>query len=118
MDVTQTAELAPPRVSRGTIGLSLAALGVVFGDIGTSPLYAVRECFAGTHPLAATTENVLGVLSLLVWTLVLVVSVKYILLVMRVDNHGEGGILALLAALRGSPWRGRPRRLLLVLGVF
>jgi KUP system potassium uptake protein len=82
--------------------LILAALGVVFGDIGTSPLYAMRECFAGTHAIPVTTENVLGVLSLIVWSLVITVSIKYVLFVMRADNGGEGGILALVALVRGA----------------
>ena len=77
--------------------LTLAALGVVFGDIGTSPLYAFKECFTGGHALTVTPANVLGVLSLMVWSLVGVVAVKYLVFVLRADNHGEGGILALLA---------------------
>jgi KUP system potassium uptake protein len=81
--------------------LILSALGVVFGDIGTSPLYALRECFDGTHGIPVTTGNVLGVLSLIVWSLVITVSVKYVLFVMRADNGGEGGILALVALVRG-----------------
>ena len=94
--------------SRG--GLILAALGVVFGDIGTSPVYTFRECFNPEHGLAFTEENVLGVLSCLIWALVLIVAVKYVLLIMRADNQGEGGIFALLAlALWGAggkhlPW--------------
>ena len=71
--------------------LVVAALGVVFGDIGTSPLYAIRECFAGTHAIPVTTANVLGVLSLIFWSLIITVSVKYLLFVMRADNDGEGG---------------------------
>jgi KUP system potassium uptake protein len=87
--------------SRG--GLVIAALGVVFGDIGTSPVYTFRECFNPEHGLALTQENVLGVLSCLIWALVLVVAVKYVLLIMRADNQGEGGIFALLAlALWGA----------------
>lgn len=78
-------------------GLALAALGVVFGDIGTSPLYALRECFDGPHAMTVTRPHVLGVLSLFFWSLVLVVTVKYIGFVMRADNKGEGGILALLS---------------------
>ncbi len=78
-------------------GLTLAALGVVYGDIGTSPLYALRECFDGPHAITATREHVLGVLSLFFWSLVLIVSIKYIGFVMRADNKGEGGILALLS---------------------
>jgi len=77
--------------------LALAALGVVFGDIGTSPLYTVRECFVGPHAVAVTPANVVGVLSLVFWSLTVVVSIKYLVFVMRADNEGEGGILALLA---------------------
>jgi KUP system potassium uptake protein len=98
---------------------SLAALGIVFGDIGTSPLYALRECFIGRGILAPTPANVLGVLSLIFWSLVIVIAVKYLLYVMRADNEGEGGILALMALL--SPWgrrKGRERRVLIVLGIF
>ncbi|MEO8195069.1 MAG: potassium transporter Kup [Gemmatimonadales bacterium] len=79
--------------------LTLLAVGVVYGDIGTSPLYAVRECFKVEHGLAATEPNVLGVLSLIIWALVMVVSVKYIVFIMRADNRGEGGELALLALI-------------------
>src|SRR5437868_8161008 len=79
--------------------LCLIALGVVFGDIGTSPLYAFREAFHPEYGLTPTPDAVYGVLSMLIWSLVLVVSVKYIALVMRADNRGEGGILALLALL-------------------
>jgi KUP system potassium uptake protein len=76
----------------------MAALGVVFGDIGTSPLYAMKEAFSQQHfPLAPSAGNVLGILSLIVWTLIMVVTVKYVLLVMRADNHGEGGVVALMA---------------------
>jgi KUP system potassium uptake protein len=82
--------------------LTLAALGIVFGDIGTSPLYAVREAFHGAHGLLATSENILGVLSLILWSLIVVISLKYLLFVMRADNRGEGGVLA-LAALAAPP---------------
>ena len=77
--------------------LALAALGVVYGDIGTSPLYALRSCFAGAGAVPATHDNVLGLLSLIFWSLILIVSVKYLAFVMRADNRGEGGILALMA---------------------
>src|SRR4051812_19681940 len=77
--------------------LTLGALGIVFGDIGTSPLYSIRECFSESSGLAVNPENILGVLSLIIWSLILIVSVKYILFVLRADNRGEGGILALLA---------------------
>jgi len=96
--------------------VTLTAIGVVYGDIGTSPLYAMRECFFGTHSVAATHDNVLGVLSLIVYSLVLVISVKYIAIVMRADNQGEGGILALTALI---PTRAHGRRAVLVLlGIF
>jgi len=85
----------PPRT--GVAALSVAALGVVFGDIGTSPVYTLKECFDPEHGLPLSPENVLGVLSLIVWALILVVACKYVSLMMRADNHGEGGILALLA---------------------
>jgi KUP system potassium uptake protein len=80
--------------------LTLGALGIVYGDIGTSPLYALRECFSGSHALANTELNVLGVLSLVFWSLIIVISVKYLVLVMRADNDGEGGILALMELVR------------------
>jgi KUP system potassium uptake protein len=93
----------------GRGGLVIAALGVVFGDIGTSPVYTFRECFNPEHGLALTQDNVLGVLSCLIWALVLVVAVKYVLLIMRADNQGEGGIFALLAlALWGAPGKHLP----------
>jgi KUP system potassium uptake protein len=77
--------------------LGLSALGVVFGDIGTSPLYAFRECFGEEHQLAPSPENILGILSLIFWALTLVISIKYMMFVMRADNKGEGGILSLMA---------------------
>ncbi len=88
-----------PRIGsrRDLARLAVGALGVVYGDIGTSPLYALKECFGPAHGLAVTSENVLGVLSLVFWALMLVVVVKYLTLVMRADNRGEGGILALVA---------------------
>src|SRR5260370_14140712 len=99
--------------STGLAGLSVAALGVVFGDIGTSPVYTFRECFNPEHGFPVDAEHVLGVLSMIFWALIIVVAVKYVLLIMRADNHGEGGILALLAlALEAA--RGHPSRQLLV----
>ena len=77
--------------------LSLGALGVVFGDIGTSPLYALRECFHGPHKIAVSAAHVFGVLSLVFWSLLLIITIKYLLLILRADNKGEGGILALMA---------------------
>jgi KUP system potassium uptake protein len=99
--------------------LSLGALGVVYGDIGTSPLYAVKECFGKEHGLAVTAENVLGILSLILWALILVVVLKYLTFVMRADNRGEGGILALFALIQ--PRNETPRRarfVLLMLALF
>ena len=104
---------------RRLAALSLTALGVVYGDIGTSPLYAFRECFSGGRPLAVTEANVLGVLALIVWSLILVVSVKYLLYVMRADNRGEGGILALLTLVAPRiPDPSRQRAALVVMGLF
>lgn len=95
--------------------LSLASLGIVYGDIGTSPLYSMRECFYGPHAITVTQANVLGVLSLIVWSLILVISVKYLALILRADNRGEGGILA-LATLASDP-AARKKKLFL-LGLF
>jgi KUP system potassium uptake protein len=77
--------------------MALAALGVVYGDIGTSPLYALRECFHASHGLSVTLPTIAGLLSLIIWALLLVVTVKYLLFVMRADNQGEGGTLSLMA---------------------
>jgi KUP system potassium uptake protein len=102
--------------------LTLTAIGIVYGDIGTSPLYTIRECFFGAHSVPPTHDNVLGVLSLILYALVLVVSIKYISIVMRADNQGEGGILALTALLPETDSRpGRmsiDRPLLIGLGIF
>jgi len=95
--------------------LGLAVLGVVYGDIGTSPIYALRESFAGKHPVDPTPDNVLGILSLVFWTLVLVISCKYMIFVLRADNRGEGGMFALLALLRPNQDQERLRRRLLIL---
>ncbi|HEX6630058.1 MAG TPA: KUP/HAK/KT family potassium transporter, partial [Gemmatimonadaceae bacterium] len=101
--------------------LTITALGVVYGDIGTSPLYALRECFAPHYRLTPTPLNVYGVLSLIVWSLILVVAVKYIVFIMKADNRGEGGILALLALLLQRQQRAvdaRRRALYVGLGLF
>jgi KUP system potassium uptake protein len=108
--------VASQRRSRTGV-LILSALGVVFGDIGTSPLYALRECFDGTHAIPVTTANVFGVLSLVAWSLIITVSVKYVLFVMRADNEGEGGILALVALVRGRTGESH-RRVLVAIGLF
>jgi len=98
--------------------LTLVALGVVYGDIGTSPLYAFKEVFVSGH-VPITTDNILGVLSLFFWTLTVVVSLKYVVLIMRADNQGEGGLMALLAlASRSVGNDERLRSILLVVGVF
>ena len=89
--------------------LALGALGVVYGDIGTSPLYAIRECVTLPHGVGATPENILGLLSLVFWSLTLVISIKYLRFVMRADNDGEGGVLALMA-LVVSPMHARRHR--------
>jgi len=106
----------PPR-GTALAGLALGALGVVYGDIGTSPLYALKECFTGTHSVPPTPANVLGVLSLVFWSLTFVVVVKYLAFVMRADNRGEGGILALLA-LVGRKEAGKRHQMLLLFGLF
>ena len=101
-----------------TAGLTLLALGVVYGDIGTSPLYAVKETFAPAHGIALGTENILGGLSTIFWSLMIVVTFKYVTLIMRANNKGEGGIMALLA-LASSAVKDQPRwrMLILALGV-
>lgn len=100
--------------------LVIGALGVVYGDIGTSPLYAFRESFLHHEEVALSTANVLGALSLIVWSLIIIVAVKYLGLVMRADNKGEGGILALTALVREAPGdrRSRSRHLLILIGLF
>jgi KUP system potassium uptake protein len=110
-----------PRDVHSQWALALGALGVVYGDIGTSPLYAVRECFHADHGLAPTPANVLGILSLITWALILVVVIKYLGFVLRADNEGEGGILALLALVskpRDSADRSRRRMALVLMGLF
>ncbi len=101
------------------LGLMVGALGVVYGDIGTSPLYALRECFHGAHSVGVSPASVLGVLSLVFWSLASIVCVKYLLFVLRADNKGEGGILSLLALAFGDePVASRRRAVLVALGVF
>jgi len=98
--------------------LTLAALGVVYGDIGTSPLYAVKEVFAGNHPIPVTMANIYGSLSLFFWALIIVVSIKYVTFIMRADNRGEGGIMALIAlALHTAQEKPRQARLIMIFGV-
>ncbi|MEO7457506.1 MAG: KUP/HAK/KT family potassium transporter, partial [Gemmatimonadaceae bacterium] len=113
--------VAKPASGRRLAVLTLTALGVVYGDIGTSPLYALRECFKHEYGIAPTPENILGVLSLILWSLIVVVSVKYIVFILRADNRGEGGILSLLALLlqqkRRTDDMGK-RMALVALGLF
>jgi KUP system potassium uptake protein len=132
MSVTQTSEVPTPLVrpqpeadpqGKRLAFLTLTALGVVYGDIGTSPLYALRECFKHEYGLAPTPANVYGVLSLIVWSLIAVVSVKYIIYIMRADNRGEGGILALLALFlqqqpADEPKHRRRFAIIVALGLF
>ena len=103
---------------RKLLPLTLTAIGVVYGDIGTSPLYAMRECFFGSHSVPPSPENVLGVLSLIIYSLLLVISIKYIAIVMRADNHGEGGILALTALLPSRDGTGSGWPMLVLMGIF
>ncbi|MGA9395555.1 MAG: potassium transporter Kup [Azonexus sp.] len=98
--------------------LALAALGVVYGDIGTSPLYAVKEVFAGNHPIPVNEANIFGSLSLFFWALIVVVSVKYVTFIMRADNRGEGGIMALIAlALRDVQNKPKQARAVMIVGI-
>jgi KUP system potassium uptake protein len=130
-DITETAETDIHTTSTGShierktprgrylLVLSLAALGVVYGDIGTSPLYAIRECFHGHHAIVPTVPNILGVLSLIFWSLVIVISVKYLVFVLRAHNHGEGGILSLTALATPIKPSGRSEQLFLIMmGIF
>lgn len=132
MSVSGTAEIPSPTTrphadadphGKRLAFLTLTALGVVYGDIGTSPLYALRECFKPEYALARTPENVYGVLSLILWSLIVVVSFKYIIYIMRADNRGEGGILALLALVlqrhpKDDPKHLRRYALIISLGLF
>ena len=116
-----SAELETNPQGRKLAVLTLTALGVVYGDIGTSPLYTLRETFAPDYGLAPDAANVFGILSLITWSLIFVVVVKYLFFILRADNGGEGGVLALLALLLQRQQRRRDRRLkklLIVLGVF
>jgi KUP system potassium uptake protein len=111
--IPEAAPHAPPFLSRSKdhksrlLLLCLASLGIVYGDIGTSPLYALRECFYGEHAVPPTHANVLGVLSLILWSLILIISIKYLILILRADNRGEGGILALATLVSDVARRGK-----------
>ena len=98
--------------------IMLAAIGVVFGDIGTSPLYALKECFDPTHGIAYSREALFGVISMMIWALLIVVTLKYVFVVMRADNKGEGGVLSLMAlALRSIKSDSRQYFLIMVMGM-
>jgi KUP system potassium uptake protein len=120
----EAAEAAPPNshgsgshAPDGTAALALGALGVVFGDIGTSPLYALKESFVGHHPLTVDRLHIYGVLSLIFWTMMLIVTVKYVILILRADNKGEGGSLALLALISRRMGKARWSSGIIMLGV-
>jgi KUP system potassium uptake protein len=98
--------------------LCVTALGVVYGDIGTSPLYALKVCFSGAHAIAPSRANVLGILSLVFWSLIVIVTMKYHVYVLRLDNRGEGGILALMGLVRGARSARHVRAAVVTLGVF
>ncbi len=117
---TETLNSAPTEQKDNKLftALTIAVLGVVYGDIGTSPIYALRETFNGKHPIPVTSDNVLGILSLIFWSLVLIISLKYMMFVLRADNRGEGGIFALLALLHPNKHQERrTRRWLILLGI-
>ncbi len=126
-EFSQSSLLRPVEISRqehghpkgASFSLMLAAIGVVFGDIGTSPLYALKECFSPEHGIPFSNEAVYGVISMVFWAFTIVVSLKYVMFVMRANNHGEGGILALMAlALRTAPTGSKRSLLIIMAGVF
>jgi KUP system potassium uptake protein len=116
MDAAAGPGAAHTHKTQAGLSVAIAALGVVYGDIGTSPLYALRECFLPPHGVPVTPDNVFGILSLFFWALTLVVVVKYLTFVLRADNDGEGGILALLALLKGKA--AQAPKLLALLAIF
>jgi KUP system potassium uptake protein len=127
VDQTAAASTVPPanldletghRHSDGMLKLAFGAIGIVFGDIGTSPLYAFRETFAGHHKLALDAAHIMGVISLMFWSMMIVVTVKYVIIIMRADNKGEGGSLALLALVSGKTKTKRWSKGIILLGVF
>src|SRR3546814_1959821 len=102
---------------KAVLKLAVGAIGIVFGDIGTSPLYAFRETFAGHHKLTMDPEHILGVISLMFWSMMLVVTLKYVTIIMRADNKGEGGSLAMLALISGRTKTQRWSRGIYMMGV-
>ena len=126
-EFSESSLLRPVEVSRennphkkgASISLMFAAIGIVFGDIGTSPLYALKECFSAEHGIPFSPDAVYGVISMVFWAFAIVVSLKYVMFVMRANNHGEGGILALMAlALRTAPSGSKRSLLIIMAGVF
>ena len=110
----------PGEKSRNVPALMLAAIGVVYGDIGTSPLYTLKECLAGSNPLPLERGSILGILSLIFWAITIIVSIKYVIVIMRADNRGEGGCLALLSLVTRAAEEASPRlgSAVVVLGIF
>ena len=126
-EFSESSLLRPVEISRGnsphkkgaSISLMFAAIGIVFGDIGTSPLYALKECFSAEHGIPFSADAVYGVISMVFWAFTVVVSLKYVMFVMRANNHGEGGILALMAlALRTAPSGSKRSLMIIMAGVF
>jgi KUP system potassium uptake protein len=126
-EFSESSLLRPVEISRGnnphkkgaSVSLMFAAIGIVFGDIGTSPLYALKECFSAEHGIPFSSEAVFGVISMVFWAFTIVVSLKYVMFVMRANNHGEGGILALMAlALRTVPSNSKRSLMIIMAGVF
>ena len=98
--------------------LALAALGVVYGDIGTSPLYTIKEVFSGVHPIPLNPANVMGILSLILWSLIIIVSIKYVVFIMRADNRGEGGVMAMIAlALHSARGDRKKEKVIMLAGL-
>ncbi len=116
-DVVSLAVRREPSTAGRNTALALGALGVVYGDLGTNPLFALRECFASSHPLAQTEANVIGCVSLALWALIVVICVKYTMCVLRADNEGEGGTLALLGKIPPRARNGIPMRPLVLVVV-
>ena len=104
---TQLGGTHQPHARDGLVKLALGAIGVVYGDIGTSPLYAMKEVFVGHHPLTVDQLHIFGVVSLMFWSLISIVTVKYVLMILRADNNGEGGSLALLALIQRRSQSGK-----------
>ncbi len=115
---TPTGAVPAPTAGHSLPMLAVAALGIIYGDIGTSPLYTIKECFAGTHSVPPTPANILGILSLVFWSLMLVVGLKYVVFIMRADNKGEGGIFSLLSMLQSPRLNGTQWKMLTLLAAF